>query len=157
MASLMLMLVSLSLIIFNLISLPLPSTAISSCNGRCKTLNDCAGQLICIKGKCNDNPDVGTHTCCKGGGSSPPDNWGASECDERFHNNTERVVTLSTGWFDKKNRCGKIIRITASNGKSVIARVVDECVMDVMQSMQGSRRVGTILLMALRLCGMLCN
>ncbi|KAI5322360.1 hypothetical protein L3X38_031432 [Prunus dulcis] len=26
-----------------------------------------------------------------------------------------------------KNRCGKIIRITASNGRSVTARVVDEC------------------------------
>ncbi|KAH0997079.1 hypothetical protein GBA52_020943 [Prunus armeniaca] len=131
MASLMLMLVSLSLIIFNLILLPLPSTVISSCNGRCKTLKDCAGQLICIKGKCNDDPDVGTHTCRGGGGSSPPDNCGdgggASECDKRFHNNTERVVALSTGWFDKKNRCGKIIRITASNGKSVTARVVDEC------------------------------
>ncbi|KAL6276155.1 hypothetical protein ACE6H2_019756 [Prunus campanulata] len=41
MASLMLIWFSLSLIIFNLISLPLSSTTISSCNGPCKTLNDC--------------------------------------------------------------------------------------------------------------------
>ena len=148
--------------------------AISSCNGPCKTLNDCAGQLICIKGKCNDDPDVGTHICGGGGGggSTPPPSGGGcqsfgtlnckgksypqyrcsppvssstqalltlndfsqggdggapSECDEKFHANSERVVALSTGWYNHGSRCGKMIRITARNGRSVTAKVVDEC------------------------------
>ncbi|PRQ30223.1 putative rlpA-like protein, double-psi beta-barrel [Rosa chinensis] len=174
MASSLVCLASLSLV-FIFISIPLPySTAISSCNGACKTLNDCAGQLICINQKCNDDPDVGTHICGRGGGGgsspspspnncrpfgtlvckgksypkyscSPPvtsstkalltlndfseggDGGGPSECDEQYHPNSERVVALSTGWFDNKSRCGKLIRIQASNGKTTTARVVDEC------------------------------
>ncbi|CAK9314390.1 unnamed protein product [Citrullus colocynthis] len=145
--------------------------AISSCNGPCKTLNDCAGQLICINGKCNDDPDVGSHVCSNGGGSSPPsgnacepfgnlickgkshpqykcsprvtsstrailtnnnfseggDGGDPSECDEQFHDNSELIVALSTGWYNGGSRCGKKIRITARNGKSVVAKVVDEC------------------------------
>ncbi|CAL4968059.1 unnamed protein product [Urochloa decumbens] len=49
-----------------------------------------------------------------------------SKCDEKFHKNTERVVALSTGWYAKGKRCGKNIRINAK-GKSVLAKVVDEC------------------------------
>ncbi|GJN13672.1 hypothetical protein PR202_gb00402 [Eleusine coracana subsp. coracana] len=49
-----------------------------------------------------------------------------SECDGKFHHNTERVVALSTGWYDKGSRCGKNVRIRA-NGRSVLAKVVDEC------------------------------
>ncbi|GJM87881.1 hypothetical protein PR202_ga03879 [Eleusine coracana subsp. coracana] len=49
-----------------------------------------------------------------------------SECDGKFHRNTERVVALSTGWYDGGSRCGKNVRIRA-NGKSVLAKVVDEC------------------------------
>jgi hypothetical protein len=49
-----------------------------------------------------------------------------SECDGQFHPNTERVVALSTGWYDNGRRCGKNIRIHA-NGRSVLAKVVDEC------------------------------
>ena len=56
-----------------------------------------------------------------GDGGSP------SECDNKFHDNSERVVALSTGWYDNESRCGKMIRITASNGRSVTAKVVDEC------------------------------
>ncbi|KAJ8551860.1 hypothetical protein K7X08_028303 [Anisodus acutangulus] len=123
------------------------SNAISSCNGSCKSLNDCSGQLICIGGKCNDDPDVGTNTCGGGGSSpSPPstgstpghltlndfseggDGGGPSECDEKYHDNSERVVALSTQWYAGGSRCGKMIRIRAnSNGKSVTAKVVDEC------------------------------
>ncbi|OWM73784.1 hypothetical protein CDL15_Pgr026888 [Punica granatum] len=55
MASLMLMLA--------LTSFPLPSIAVSSCNGPCTTLDDCGGQLICINGRCTDDPEVGTHIC----------------------------------------------------------------------------------------------
>ncbi|KAA0035244.1 hypothetical protein IC582_026777 [Cucumis melo] len=148
--------------------------AISSCNGPCKTLNDCDGQLICIRGKCDDDPDVGSHVCSNGGGgggSSPPsgnscqpfshkvckgtshpqykcsppvtsstrailtnndfsqggDGGGPSECDDKFHSNSELIVALSTGWYNRGSRCGKKIKITARNGKSVLAKVVDEC------------------------------
>ncbi|KAH8499460.1 hypothetical protein H0E87_018088 [Populus deltoides] len=96
--------------------------------------------LICINGKCNDDPDVGTRTCtgespsppsnidCKPSGTltckgksfprftcSPPvssftkasltlndfseggEGGAPSECDENFHEKTERVVALSNG------------------------------------------------------------
>ncbi|KAB2626413.1 kiwellin-like [Pyrus ussuriensis x Pyrus communis] len=170
MASNLGLLVPLTLIVFSVVSLPLPSTAISSCNDACKTLDDCAGQLICINGKCNDDPDIGS-TECRHGSSPPPttdnckssgtlvcdgksyptytcspavtssttasltlndfsqggDGGGPSYCDGNYHNNSERVVALSTGWFNNKSRCFNMIRITASNGKSVTAKVVDEC------------------------------
>ncbi|KAF4397247.1 hypothetical protein G4B88_009093 [Cannabis sativa] len=156
------------LIISLLVLLPLHLEAISSCNESCRTLNDCEGQLICIKGKCDDDPDIGTKICDGGGGSgggsckssgtlickgksfpkfkcSPPitsstpakltnndfseggDGGAPSQCDERFHSNTERVVALSTGWYNDGSRCGKIIKITATNGRSTTAKVVDQC------------------------------
>ncbi|KAH9327230.1 hypothetical protein KI387_007408, partial [Taxus chinensis] len=163
----------------------------NGCGQGCETLNDCPGQLICSSGKCNDDPDVGTHICSSGGGGgspspgtgscmpsgqlkgteppsgnacntdngaecctasgsydiydcSPPvssatpatltlndfsqggDGGGASSCEEKFYDNNELVVALSTGWFDNRNRCSKMIKISG-NGKSVTARVVDEC------------------------------
>ncbi|KAK1357424.1 Kiwellin [Heracleum sosnowskyi] len=55
------------------------------------------------------------------------DGGAESSCDEEFHDNSELVVALSTGWFSQGSRCLKTIRITASNGRSVIAKVVDEC------------------------------
>jgi len=158
-----------SIFLFNIINIPFLTNAISSCNGPCKTLNDCDGQLICINGKCNDDPDVGTNICtkpspppsgdkCKSSGTlecdgeshpqfkcSPPvssstqalltlndfseggDGGAPSECDEQFHSNSERVVALSTGWYSGGSRCGRMIRITARNGKTVTAKVVDEC------------------------------
>lgn len=157
----------------NILSLLSSGTALSSCNGPCQTLNDCSGQLICINGKCNDDPDVGTHICSGGGGGSPSppsggscqpygtltcngqsypkyscsppvtsstpakltlndfspggDGGGASECDGQYHSNSERIVALSTGWYAGGSRCLKSIRITAQNGRSTTARVVDEC------------------------------
>ncbi|KAE8712268.1 Ripening-related protein grip22 [Hibiscus syriacus] len=142
----------------------------SNCNGPCRDLNDCSGQLICISGKCNDDPDLGT-SICRGGTPTPPaspncqqsgtlrcrdqiyptytcsppvtsstkakltnndfseggDGGGPSECDERYHSNSELIVALSTGWYNGGSRCGKMIRIRASNGRSVTAKVVDEC------------------------------
>ncbi|KAG2670353.1 hypothetical protein I3760_14G082000 [Carya illinoinensis] len=167
MVNLVSLLLPLSLFI-NIISLPLPARAISSCSGPCNTVDDCDGQLICINGRCNDDPDVGTHICgnsapngnnnCQPSGTlncqgtsytqyrcSPPvtsstaailtnndfsqggDGGAPSECDESFHNNSELIVALSTGWFNDKSRCGSLIRIMASNGRSVEAKVVDEC------------------------------
>ncbi|CAI9103078.1 OLC1v1001510C1 [Oldenlandia corymbosa var. corymbosa] len=156
--------------------LPFQATAVS-CGGSCRTLNDCDGQLICINGKCNDDPDVGTHICSGSTSPSPPsgsspspsgtclpsgsftcngqtkstytcspqvtgstpatftlndfgpdgDGGAPSECDESFHDNSERVVALSTGWYANGARCGMMIRITAGNGRSTTAKVVDEC------------------------------
>ncbi|KAG8371305.1 hypothetical protein BUALT_Bualt13G0073900 [Buddleja alternifolia] len=130
--------------------------------------------LICINGKCNDDPKVGSHTCNGGGGGgappspsggncqqsgtfyckgkaypkytcSPPissstpakltwndfsegGNGGAqSECDNKYHQNSESVVALSTGWYNGGSRCGQMIRITARNGRSTTAKMVDEC------------------------------
>ncbi|XP_073056060.1 kiwellin-like [Primulina eburnea] len=145
---------------------------VSSCNGPCQNLNDCEGQLICINGKCNDDPDVGTHICGGGSTPTPPSGGGScqpsgtlycngqpypkyscsppvtsstpakltlndfspggdggdpSECDDQYHNNSERVVALSTGWYAGGSRCGTMIRITAKNGRSTTAKVVDEC------------------------------
>ncbi|KAI9075082.1 hypothetical protein K1719_040179 [Acacia pycnantha] len=152
----------------NLSSLPLLTNAISNCGGSCTTLDDCAGQLICSNGKCNDDPDAGTHICGgRGGGdddncqpsgtltcndgsypqyrcspavssstqailtvndfSEGGDGGGPSKCDESYHDNSERVVALSTGWYSNGSRCGKMISITASNGRSTTAKVVDEC------------------------------
>ncbi|KAL6575827.1 hypothetical protein OROHE_000808 [Orobanche hederae] len=66
-------------ILVNIFSLFNSASAISSCNGLCQTLNDCAGQLICINRKCNDDPDVGSHICSGGGTSpSPPSASGGS-------------------------------------------------------------------------------
>ncbi|KAK3404168.1 hypothetical protein EUGRSUZ_K00024 [Eucalyptus grandis] len=145
-----------------------PSHAISSCNGPCHTLNDCTGQLICINGKCNDDPDVGTHICsgipspgggcqpsgtlyCRGNSypkytCSPPvtsstqatltnndfsqggDGGGPSECDGSYHDNNEKIVALSTGWYAGGSRCGHMIKIISTKTKrSVMAKVVDEC------------------------------
>ncbi|EFJ36195.1 hypothetical protein SELMODRAFT_26835, partial [Selaginella moellendorffii] len=55
------------------------------------------------------------------------DGGGASECDSKFHSNNDLVVALSTGWFAKGKRCGRFVIIHAPSGKSVRARVVDEC------------------------------
>nr|CAD1821808.1 unnamed protein product [Ananas comosus var. bracteatus] len=52
---------------------------------------------------------------------------GPSECDGKYHPDHEMVVALSTGWFDRSSRCLKSIRIAAANGRSVLAKVVDEC------------------------------
>lgn len=161
-------------IIFAMMFLPLLSNAISQCNGPCRTLDDCEGELICINGICNDDPEVGSHTCTGGGGGgsgggggggschssgtlrchgkpyplyscSPPvtsstdakltnndfseggEGGDPSECDGKYHDNSVPVVALSTGWYNGGSRCGHMIKITAQNGRSVMAKVVDEC------------------------------
>ncbi|XP_023536527.1 kiwellin-like [Cucurbita pepo subsp. pepo] len=55
------------------------------------------------------------------------DGGAPSQCDESFHDNSELIVALSTGWYNGGSRCGKMIKITASNGRSVVAKVVDQC------------------------------
>ncbi|KAG2673867.1 hypothetical protein I3760_13G109400 [Carya illinoinensis] len=132
MANLVLALLPLFLII-NILSLPLPAPAVSSCNGPCKSLNNCTGQLICIEdNKCqpsdtkNGKGKSFSHFKC-----SPPV---TSSCEPFSQTMISAkvgmarwVVALSTGWFDGGSRYGKMIKITASNGRSVKAKVVDEC------------------------------
>ncbi|KAH7429695.1 hypothetical protein KP509_09G061900 [Ceratopteris richardii] len=132
------------------------SSAQQSCGGSCSTLDDCAGQIICINGQCNEDPQVGTHICSGGGESCPAtsgnsdscfssngcqtsscsphvtsttpailtlnnfsqcgDLGGPSECDGHYQDNSERVVALSTGWYNGGSHCG-----------DTTAQVVDEC------------------------------
>ncbi|CAL5401018.1 unnamed protein product [Camellia sinensis] len=54
------------------------------------------------------------------------DGGGRSACDNRFHSDNKPVVALSTGWFNKRQRCLNNI-IIHGNGRSVKAMVVDEC------------------------------
>ncbi|PKU61133.1 putative ripening-related protein 2 [Dendrobium catenatum] len=96
---------------------------------------------------CNQENDS---DCCRGGESYPQyhcspqvtgetkaimtinsfakggDGGGPSECDNKYHSDNEKVVALSTGWYNHGSRCLKNIRINA-NGRSVLAKVVDEC------------------------------
>ncbi|WVZ59421.1 hypothetical protein U9M48_009567 [Paspalum notatum var. saurae] len=54
---------------------------------------------------------------------------GAAACDGSFHSDGDKVVALSSGWLrlDGTRRCNKMIRITSRGGRSVAAKVVDEC------------------------------
>lgn len=58
---------------------------------------------------------------------SGADGGAASECDGQFHSDSEYIVALSTGWYNGGSRCLKQIKIFGPNGKSVLAKVVDEC------------------------------
>ncbi|KAG9134475.1 hypothetical protein Leryth_027415 [Lithospermum erythrorhizon] len=52
---------------------------------------------------------------------------GASKCDGKFHSDKSKIVALSTRWYNGGSRCHHLIKITAKNGRSVEAMVVDEC------------------------------
>lgn len=54
------------------------------------------------------------------------DGGAPSSCEGKYYSNSEPVVALSTGWFNNGSRCKNQIRISW-NGKSVVAKVVDEC------------------------------
>ncbi|KAF8722516.1 hypothetical protein HU200_022343 [Digitaria exilis] len=78
------------------------------------------------------SPAVSAHTAAvmtvngfERGGSG----GGKSACDGHFHSNGERIVALSSGWLrlDGTRRCNRMIRITTRGGRSVVAKVVDEC------------------------------
>nr|TKV93201.1 hypothetical protein SEVIR_9G210800v2 [Setaria viridis] len=56
------------------------------------------------------------------------DGGSPAACDGHFHSNRDMIVALSTGWFAGGRRCHRPIRITSvRTGRSVVARVVDEC------------------------------
>ncbi|CAL9758014.1 unnamed protein product [Musa acuminata subsp. burmannicoides] len=54
------------------------------------------------------------------------DGGGPAECDGRYHSDDQMLASLSTGWYDDGSRCNRSIRISG-NGRSVLAKVVDEC------------------------------
>ncbi|KAK8965229.1 putative ripening-related protein 2 [Platanthera guangdongensis] len=54
------------------------------------------------------------------------DDGGRSKCDGHYHSIEERVIALSTDWYNHKGRCMKNIRISA-NERSVLTKVVNEC------------------------------
>lgn len=98
--------------------------------GQCNQENDsdcCVDGKLYTTYKCS--PPVSSHTKAKltvnsfepGGDGGAP-----SECDNKYHSDKELVVALSTGWFNNKSRCLNYITIYG-NGKSVKAKVVDEC------------------------------
>ncbi|KAJ3682264.1 hypothetical protein LUZ60_014837 [Juncus effusus] len=98
--------------------------------GTCNTEND---SECCVTGQLypqyTGSPKVTRHTHAtmtinsfEAGG----DGGGPSECDNQYHSDDELIVALSTGWFAKKSRCLKYIKI-CGNGRTVLAKVVDEC------------------------------
>ncbi|XP_026664585.1 kiwellin-1-like [Phoenix dactylifera] len=132
-----------------LLALLLASSGHGSCFHFTSLAEACSpsGQLVGKSGNCNTENDS---ECCEDGKMydqylcSPPvtgatsarmtinsfeeggDGGGPSECDGQSHSDNERVVALSTGWYNQGSRCGNNIRINA-NGNSVLAKVVDEC------------------------------
>ncbi|PUZ38506.1 hypothetical protein GQ55_9G202600 [Panicum hallii var. hallii] len=101
-------------------------------------VNDLPGRLRGHK----KAPHPGSHRCPParhGGGGTPAvmtvngfmrgeSGGGPSACDGHFHSDGELIAALSTGWFAGGHRCHRAIRITsARTGRSVEARVVDEC------------------------------
>jgi hypothetical protein len=56
------------------------------------------------------------------------DGGGPAACDGKYHSDKDLIVALSTRWYAGGRRCHKPIRITSrQNGRTVVARVVDEC------------------------------
>ncbi|KAH1073679.1 hypothetical protein J1N35_026007 [Gossypium stocksii] len=75
------------------------------------------------------SPPVSSHTKATltlNGFGPKEDGGGPCECDNNYHKDSELIVALSTGWFNKKKRCMNYINIHG-NGKTVKAKVVDEC------------------------------
>ncbi|XP_047306595.1 uncharacterized protein LOC124910015 [Impatiens glandulifera] len=99
-------------------------------SGQCNREND---SDCCIQGKpyktYKCSPPITSNTKAvltlnsfqKGG-----DGGGPSECDNQYHSDDTPVVALSTGWYNNGKRCLNDVIISA-NGKSVRAKVVDEC------------------------------
>ena len=112
---------------------PPPPPFYPSDQDHCRPYGDllCWGQYIPIyicspKITSSTSAILVTNDFSEGGG-------GPSECDGKYHNNSDLIVGLSTGWYNSGRLCGKMIKIMASNnGRSVLAKVVDEC-----DSMQG--------------------
>ncbi|XP_010910199.1 kiwellin-1-like [Elaeis guineensis] len=98
--------------------------------GKCNTKNQsecCKAEEKYPQYRCSPPVTEATHaTMTINSFEEDGDGGGPSECDGKYHSDKKRIVALSTGWYKNGSRCGKKIRIHA-NGKSVLAKVVDEC------------------------------
>ncbi|KAE8814052.1 putative ripening-related protein 5 [Hordeum vulgare] len=109
-----------------------PSGYLPGRSGNCEMSNspDC-----CVDGKqylqflCSPPVSATTWAVLTVNGFSKGKDGGLpSECDGAYHDDSEMVVALSTGWFSGMSRCGRSIKITAAKGgSSAYAKVVDEC------------------------------
>ncbi|KAL4611044.1 hypothetical protein ACB092_08G095800 [Castanea dentata] len=121
MANIVLLLVPLFLI-FNIVSLPLPARATSSYNGSCRILNDCGGGGGSSPSQSQNCKSSGTLMCR---GNSYPQYM----CSPPLTSVTQSRLTLNDfsegGDGGGPSECDE--NITASNGRSVTAKVVDEC------------------------------
>ncbi|KAG9453700.1 hypothetical protein H6P81_006604 [Aristolochia fimbriata] len=109
-----------------------PSGFLKGKTEKCNTEHDsdcCKAKKLYPQYRCsppitggNTGATMTINSFAKGG-----DGGGPSECDNKYHSDNELVVALSTGWYNHGSRCLQNIRIN-SNGKSVLAKVVDEFV-----------------------------
>nr|XP_010933166.1 putative ripening-related protein 2 [Elaeis guineensis] len=132
-----------------LLALLLASSRLGTCFRFTSHAETCSpsGELVGKAGNCNTENNS---ECCQAGRKYPQyhcsptvtgatratmtinsfeeggEGGGPSECDGKYHKDSESVVALSTGWYNQGSRCGKNIKINA-NGNSVLAKVVDEC------------------------------
>ncbi|KAF8722529.1 hypothetical protein HU200_022356 [Digitaria exilis] len=101
-----------------------PKGSIRGKSGSCNPENDSLRHLRVLPGRHQSgHPCTLTLNSFAGNG----DGGGASSCTGTFFDDGEKVVALSTGWFDGGSRCQKSVVIRAGNGRSVTAMVVDEC------------------------------
>ncbi|XP_037450973.1 putative ripening-related protein 5 [Triticum dicoccoides] len=108
-----------------------PSGYLPGRSGNCETSNS---PECCVDGKqylqflCSPSVSAATWAVLTVNGFGKGKDGGLpSECDGAYHDDSEMVVALSTGWFSGMSRCGRSIKITAKGGSSVYAKVVDEC------------------------------
>uniref|UniRef100_A0A7C8YCE1 RlpA-like protein double-psi beta-barrel domain-containing protein n=1 Tax=Opuntia streptacantha TaxID=393608 RepID=A0A7C8YCE1_OPUST len=95
--------------------------AASPPQGQC-TSNCCVGGTVYFTFQCS--PTVTTQTT--GILALRTFQKAPAKCDNAYHSDDTPVVALSTGWYAGGSRCGKGI-VVNWNGKSVKAKVVDEC------------------------------
>ncbi|KAH7836970.1 hypothetical protein Vadar_007995 [Vaccinium darrowii] len=88
-----------------------------TCNGRSYPTYSCSPAIT------SSTPAKLTNNNFSQGGNG----GGPSECDGKYHSNKNLIVALSTGWYNGGTRCNQVIHIRADNGRSVKAKVVDEC------------------------------
>ncbi|KAI5064361.1 hypothetical protein GOP47_0021031 [Adiantum capillus-veneris] len=104
-----------------------PVMAEKTCHANSENSDNCCNTNSCHKTDCSPAVTKKTAAILTVNNFSPGGDGGApSECDGKFHKDTERVAALSTGWYNKGSRCGKTIHIHG-NGRRTTARVVDEC------------------------------
>ncbi|KAH7287800.1 hypothetical protein KP509_32G075300 [Ceratopteris richardii] len=99
----------------------------SACPVTSGNSDSCCSSNSCQKSSCSPQVTGSTPAILTLNDFSQGGDGGApSECDGDYHDNSETVVALSTGWYNGGSRCGEYITIYG-NGQSTTAKVVDEC------------------------------